>query len=640
MPAIVTNPFGSPLTLPPPLDIILAPGEGMVFATDVDGLIEDLGGLDRVKALGLNVAVAREGGIIRSTEPTTPGIVTAEAFRSPTATPAATLPEQVIYVRTGGNDANDGSTAALAVATLERAMALVPIQFEDRRYIIDLTGCTLTVAGIASIASRMSSIGWWQNFDETAGDYFDADLMAFPGDYYRGALTFRAEPTDLYTGIDVTAQAADAVTGMYTYTTDGDFDADELKGKLLYGSGFAEVAVIVSNTAGPNSEIYCAFSFPMTAPVRVADYSAVLTLGDATEQDNFPNDSAFACSVQFQGIKFVKAPETIDFLLGAINITTPLVCNFTQCEIQGANFRGGGSTLIEDCYLYGPDGTQFLGAFNCSTYLRYTYVRSLKDGVHGDGGGGTNRGWCVFEECNPWGHGGTSEPVFPWNFDNCDFIDPVTSALYYRGGIHCRFKDSTVNGGDRALLTEHVGSITVDNVRGTTDHEGIRLAAGVQLTLANMASATGVKGADGEIELGTSGAYLTYDAAPTVPFFGEITSHGIRLAGPTVLDEVTVLSASNHIAIDASRGSSFFHDATENTTLDNFTNLRVGMRIEVILKQHAGAAKTLAYGTYFNFGSAPAPDFSLVGLSKHLVLSCIVRSVGAGGVFVTAAGGF
>jgi len=581
------------------------------------------------------------------------------------------LTEKVIYVRPGGSDLNDGSEISLAVATLRRAMELVPVAFEDRRYVIDLTGMTVTETAISSLAAKISSIGSWQNFDQTGGGFADASIMAFGTDYYRGALTFRATPTPLVSGIAVSSQVADTVTGMYSVTTTSNFTLNQHRGKLLYGAGFVECAVIVSNTAGPNSVIKTTTNYPFAGPLTICDYGAEMTLGDTSDQLNQPNKSIVACALQFTGIKFNVPPDALPALSGALSITSSSSVDFSQCELQGATLIGGGLSLIENCYCYGPTGNEYLGAFGFGLYLRNSYVRTLRDGTHGDGAGSTNRGWCVFEQCQPWGHGGTSEPHHSWNFDYCEFIDPVTYALYYRGPIHCRFKDSRVSDSQYAVYTEHVGSLTLDNVRGTMTIAGVRLGDGVQLTVLNMTDVTGVQGPATACIVLSDGVTLGYDAN-TYPIFGcqkfvgEIRAmlgmsveggsaasvqtgvynpggllamavagtlrgffDGNGFNGQALLSKLTVTGGpitvtpvalvddsggANQIAVNAAIGSSFKHTLTENTQLNLPSNMVEGMRLRFTFVQAAGLyAVTFVAGYLFGAEGAPHTEWTASG---------------------------
>lgn len=97
-----------------------------------------------------------------------------------------------------------------------------------------------------------------------------------------------------------------------------------------------------------------------------------------------------------------------------------------------------------------------------------------------------------------------------------------------------------------------------------------------------------------------------------------ISGKGITAVSPSILlssantwtkaqsvAPVAVTSSSNHIATDASLSNIFTHTLTENTTLDNPTNLVAGTYYTWRFIQ-AASAKTLAYGNLFKWpGGTP-----------------------------------
>jgi len=65
-------------------------------------------------------------------------------------------------------------------------------------------------------------------------------------------------------------------------------------------------------------------------------------------------------------------------------------------------------------------------------------------------------------------------------------------------------------------------------------------------------------------------------------------------------------SSSNHIATDCDNGNNFSHTMTENTTLDNPSNIVAGTYYTWTITQHASSAKTLALGSYFKTADGAA----------------------------------
>jgi hypothetical protein len=87
---------------------------------------------------------------------------------------------------------------------------------------------------------------------------------------------------------------------------------------------------------------------------------------------------------------------------------------------------------------------------------------------------------------------------------------------------------------------------------------------------------------------------------------------------------VEVTSSSAHIAVDASLSNVFTHTFTENTTLDNPSNLVAGQTIIIQLTQHASSPKTLAFGSAYKFVGA-APTITATNSAKDTLI-CTARS--------------
>jgi hypothetical protein len=60
---------------------------------------------------------------------------------------------------------------------------------------------------------------------------------------------------------------------------------------------------------------------------------------------------------------------------------------------------------------------------------------------------------------------------------------------------------------------------------------------------------------------------------------------------------VALTSASAHIATNLSLSNNFSHTMTENTTLDNPSNVVAGQAGQIAFTQHASSAKTLLFGS-------------------------------------------
>lgn len=140
------------------------------------------------------------------------------------------------------------------------------------------------------------------------------------------------------------------------------------------------------------------------------------------------------------------------------------------------------------------------------------------------------------------------------------------------------------------LVTPVLGVATATSINGLT----ITSSTGT-LTITNGKTASF---SNSIVFAGTDSTTMTFPAASTT-VAGLSTSQ--QFTKGNTLTPQSLSSSSNHIAWDASAGNNAKHTATENTTLDNPTNLSDGMVLCFRWKQHASSAKTLAFGSKWKF---------------------------------------
>lgn len=120
---------------------------------------------------------------------------------------------------------------------------------------------------------------------------------------------------------------------------------------------------------------------------------------------------------------------------------------------------------------------------------------------------------------------------------------------------------------------------------------------------------------------------------PTSNFVIAATNIAQTFSGAQKCGITSVTSASNHIAIDLSLNNCFSHTLTEDTTLDNPTNITAGQSGAIYFTQHASSPKTLAFGTYWYFiGGDPsltasnnAMDTLYYSVRSSTVIECELR---------------
>lgn len=97
------------------------------------------------------------------------------------------------------------------------------------------------------------------------------------------------------------------------------------------------------------------------------------------------------------------------------------------------------------------------------------------------------------------------------------------------------------------------------------------------------------------------------DASGTVALTNGLT--GQTFTGAQRASQTALTSTSNSIAVDFALNNDFTHTMTEDTTLENPTNIVVGQSGAIHFTQHASSPKTLAYGSYWK--SAGGVDFTI-----------------------------
>lgn len=130
--------------------------------------------------------------------------------------------------------------------------------------------------------------------------------------------------------------------------------------------------------------------------------------------------------------------------------------------------------------------------------------------------------------------------------------------------------------------------------------------------------------------VGTSGHVLTSNGAGAIATF-QAAAGGASTSAVNVFTKnqsvtaVTLTSTSNLTAVDASLSNNFEMTLSENTTISNPTNMTGGMQLFFRIKQHASAAKTLAFGSKFKFSSLDAHTMA-TGLGAVCIMSCYYNS--------------
>lgn len=415
--------------------------------------------------------------------------------RAPRARP---VPIKTLVVRPGGSDSARGDLAN-PLATLQGALDRVPTVIDDARYRIDITG--------------ISDAGGQRFFMPPKISALPTDILidgsgAFLQDINLAPVTIFATPT-LYTTLNVTGSVSDPVHGLVTLSTSDNHPLNALRGKFIRGAVLGEFGVVISNTAGPNSSVYCTAPGALTAPVQVLDPSATIDWGDPAETFNYSALIAPLCDLALTGVKLRNTNNA--FSIAGLFRTSRLFLHL--CDVEGLSIERADPATISASYIH--DG--FFAVEDTKIIVQQSYLRALGMRLHEEGG----QSWAqsAIEGCDALGHWIDFTRGGGFAIDFCDIISPrldgagvtPTNGVYYRGGSHARVRSSKINGASAAIYCEGPGYLLVDAVQGTTNSDvGIDLHDGAQV---KAQSGTSVTGAAGNVRVGAAGI-KTYAQLP------------------------------------------------------------------------------------------------------------------------------
>lgn len=198
----------------------------------------------------------------------------------------------------------------------------------------------------------------------------------------------------------------------------------------------------------------------------------------------------------------------------------------------------------------------------------------------------------------------------------------------YNTGPGFYVPDFTLPGTDVASASTITPSGNVFTITGTTTVSTISTATvqpGTVLVITTAGAVTFNEA--GNIDISGAAASLTSSAGSLVLTVWDGTKWRMQSASPTGSPTNSLTDNGTTIATDARLGNNFRVTAlTANVTLSNPTNSTDGQVVTWEIIQNASAAKTLAYGTDFAFGSEITRCTISTTTSSHNFLTAIYNS--------------
>jgi len=268
-------------------------------------------------------------------------------------TPAfSTTTVKVIYARTTGNDTTGNGTLATPYATFARAIRDVPLVLPPLvRYFVDITGLDETLPVDFALPAIKGSDYYGIGSDHYGSRQFVCGLNIMSQLKEFSAIT-SAEAH--IAASEITANVADAVTGLRLITTTKNYAAGVLRGAIFKCAG-GRSAIVWDNTVGPNSAITL-LTFSTNAvfngPVILSEPGASL------RADSFGDQS-------FSGVSFRHIDS---FAVSGINLANTDADPFAY----SANVVGSTTPIFSECYIEGI----YIGPSTQYTYLAGCFLKN------------------------------------------------------------------------------------------------------------------------------------------------------------------------------------------------------------------------------------------------------------------------
>jgi len=399
------------------------------------------------------------------------------------------------YVRPGGDDNNDGTTALTAFATIARALREVPLYAANRPTVINVTGMTIAIAELLQLGG--GSLG------STINTYSTPVVPDLPN---RRQVQIVADLTAVQ-ALTVTSQVADPATNLTTLTVSDAITPGALDDLILVDVD-GGIGPIVKNGytsgAGPNT-IYVSSATTFAAATTAYAVGATLTYGDKAQGLDGAIYLTALADWSFRGIGFASTAAS---KTAALTIWAHQPVDLYACVLDGLHLAGGAAqvlaygSIIRDGSLVIEGGANLLAQKTTGHDLTISTTK-----------GRATLSEVVLDTCSPFGAGSSSS----------QFSGEVAQAEVRNGtgaGIQCRFGTWTLS---NLRCTDNLGSgvyvlgafeVSMTTVVGTGNDYGLECLRNASVTTD---SSTDVTGASGDVYLGNAGTFAWTDFSPTLP---------------------------------------------------------------------------------------------------------------------------
>jgi hypothetical protein len=397
-----------------------------------------------------------------------------------------TVTERWIYVRTTGSDTTgDGKTVGTAYRTVRHAAKQIAYTIRGMRFIIDCTDLGQEL-NTEPLVFPMSN-----SCDPT---YYDSS-PAVPGFNVRAPITLQATPTliDTISGVELSGQTTDSVTGLRTLQTTKNYTLNQHRGKFVRDTN-GVMGVIASNTAGPNSELEITQNDAFTAPIEILEQSCEIRNSDSGG-GNAVDFRHVSAHVQLNGIKLTTA-NTSTFRYGLYGDSAYAAVGMQSCYVDGLFISlGGAQHSFSDTYF-----TKRFGLSGCAANLWNCFVYDAVVALRNSGTQTDINFWYenIFDECGSVG-GGTGiedQNRVSISMDRCEIRNGTSDGLYVGPGSMMRFRRGNAkdNAGEGIWADGALRFVLLD-VGGTGNtYHGVKLTSGAHVVKQGTVSVTGSSG--------------------------------------------------------------------------------------------------------------------------------------------------